>query len=94
MKDMTKQSKLLSNIIGTVIEITVLVKYSPKREQLLGSILNNLNYDDNNKDFKLATSLSKLSLTRWTVRATTYMKVLTNYESLMNVMGCVPTRLS
>ena len=38
MKDMTKQSKLLSNIIGTVIEITVLVKYSPKREQLLGSI--------------------------------------------------------
>jgi hypothetical protein len=85
VKDMTNQSKLLSDVIGTVGEITVLVKYSPKREQLLGSIQSNLECADNDDSFEQPTSLSKLCVTRWTVRATTYMKVLTNYDSLMKL---------
>ena len=67
------------------VRFTVLVKYSPKREQLLGSIQINLECDDANEEFEHSTSLSKLCVTRWTVRATTYMKVLTNYDSLMKL---------
>ena len=52
VKDMTKQCKLLNDVIGTIGEITVLVKYSPKREQLLGSIQNNLECDDANEEFE------------------------------------------
>ena len=85
VKDMTNQSKLLSDVLSTVGEIIVLVKYSPKREQLLGSIQSNLEYADNDENFERPTSLSKLCVTRWTVRATTYMKVLTNYDSLMKL---------
>ena len=82
---MTNQGKLLSDVIGTVGEITVLVKYSPKREQLLGSIQSNIECDENNESLGQPTSLSKLCVTRWTVRATTYMKVLTNYNNLMKL---------
>ena len=85
VKDLTNQSKLLSDVIDTVGEITVLVKYSPKREQLLGSIQSNIECDENDESLGQPTSLSKLCVTRWTVRATTYMKVLTNYDSLMKL---------
>ena len=72
MKDMTKQSKLLNIIIGTVGEITVLVKYSPKRDQLMGLIQNNLEFDANDEGFKQATNLSKLCMTRWNCSNSTH----------------------
>ena len=86
VKDTTKSSKLLNNVMGTVGEITKLVKYSPKREKILGSINENIELQDNDAecDYKI-TSLSKLCVTRWTVRATTYMKVLSNYAQLMKL---------
>ena len=39
VKDTTKSNRLLNDVVmGTVAEITILVKYSPKREQVLGTI--------------------------------------------------------
>ena len=84
VKDVTKQCKLLDDVMGTVAEITILVKYSPKREKLLGSIQQNLEYEDE-YDYEKTTNLSKLCVTRWTVRASTYMKVLSNYDQLMTL---------
>ena len=85
VRDMVNQSKLLSDVIGTVDEITVLVKYSPKRERLLGSIQINIECDESYESLGKPTSLSKLCVTKWTLRTTTYMKVLTNYECLLKL---------
>ena len=38
VKEMTKESKILSNAMDTSAEITILIKYSPKREQMLEQI--------------------------------------------------------
>ena len=85
VNDMTKQSELLNDVIGTVGEVAVLAKYSPNRKQLLESFQSYLQCDDNNEGFEQNTSHSKLCVTRWIVRATIYMKVLTNYGSLIKL---------
>ena len=43
---MTKQSKLLNNVIG-IGEIAVLLKHSPKHKQLLGRVQSNLECNNN-----------------------------------------------
>lgn len=58
-------------------------KCSPRPKQFFRSIQSNLKCND--EGFEQATSLSKLCMTRWTARACTYIKVLTNYESLMKL---------
>ena len=63
-------------------EITVLVKYSPKREPMLGTIKDNFETEDEDV-FDNTTTLSELCVTRWTVRATALRKVLTNYSQLI-----------
>ena len=45
VKDTTNSSRLLGDMIA---EITTLVKYSPKREQLLESIEENIEFEDAN----------------------------------------------
>ena len=42
MKSTTEQCQLLRDTLGTVREICILVKYSPKREKLLGNIHDNI----------------------------------------------------
>ena len=52
VKDLTAFCKILGDTMGTVGEICVLVKYSPKREKMLGRIRENIEgefFDDNNK---------------------------------------------
>ena len=85
VKDMTKKSELLNDVIDTVGEVTVLAKCSPNRKQLLESFQSYLQCDDNDEGFEQNTSHFKLCVTRWIVKATTYMKVLTNYESLIKL---------
>ena len=76
VKNTTKASRLLGNIMGTFAEITTLVKYSPKRERLLGSVKENIEIKLGDNDvLDQAESLFKLCATRWTVRATTMRKV-------------------
>ena len=59
-KSTAERCKLLKD---TIREICILVKYSPKREKLLGNIRENI------EDEQQPTTLDKLCPTRWTVRA-------------------------
>ena len=77
VKETTKESKLLTDVMSVTSEIAALIKYSPKREQQLRSI--KLMYEDS------ANSISKLSTTRWTVRANSFQRVIENYESLSHL---------
>ena len=52
--------------MGTAEEIIILIMYSPKRENILGSIKEQIECK-NDSDFH-ANNLLKLSETRWTVR--------------------------
>ena len=77
VKETTKESKLLTDVMSVTSEIAALIKYSPKREQQLRSI--KLMYEDS------ANSVSKFSTTRWTVRANSFQRVIENYESLSHL---------
>ena len=82
VKDLTAFCKILGDTMGTVGEICVLVKYSPKGEKMLGRIRENIEgefFDDNNK----YSALDKLCVTRWTVRASCFQKVIDNYPLLL-----------
>ena len=73
--------------MGTVTEIISLVKYSPKRERMLGDIKENIQFELQEEDAEeqIALSLDKFCVTRWTVRGKAYFKILSNYESLMEL---------
>ena len=88
VKDLTQESKILKETMGTVGEICILVKYSPKREILLGEIQSNIKeITEGEEEFvkRTVTTLDKLCPTRWTVRAKCYQKIIDNYESLMEL---------
>ena len=42
VKDVTKNTKILRDTMGTAKETTILIKYSPKQENILGNIKNKL----------------------------------------------------
>lgn len=75
VKETTKESKILSNTMDTSGEIAKLIKYSPKREKKLESI-KVTNEEDESK------GISKLSVTRWTVRADWFQRIIDNYSFL------------
>ena len=81
-------SKLMADVMGTVTEIITLVKYSPKRERMLGDIKENLYYDKQDTEvvddleITMAPKLNRLSATRWAVRGNAYKKILLNYDEL------------
>ena len=78
LKDANKLCRILREIMGTVGEIVVLFKFSPKRERIFGDINQSIEVSNNEDSDVLehASSLSKLSVTRWTVRANAYNKVI------------------
>ena len=76
VKETTKESKILSDTMDTSGEIAILVKYSPKREQKLESI--KVTYEEN----EVVNRISKLSTTRWTVRANCFQRIIDNYSFL------------
>ena len=61
-------------------EIAILIKYSPKREQKLESI--KLTYEEDES----VNRISKLSTTRWTVRANCFQRIIDNYHSLYELL--------
>ena len=81
VKNTTSSCKTLSNAMDIAREIVALVKYSPKREKVLGDIKENV--EQNSDDYDKKAGLSKLSATRWTVRALCFQRILDNYDSLM-----------
>ena len=61
---MTKESKVFTNAIDTSAEITILIKYSPKREQILEQIKElSLSIEDESEKNQ-ASRITKLSTTR------------------------------
>ncbi|MEM6831946.1 MAG: hypothetical protein AAF551_15655, partial [Bacteroidota bacterium] len=66
LKDANKLCRILSEIMGTVGEIVVLIKFSPKRERILGDINQSIEVsnDEDSDVLEHASSLSKLSVTR------------------------------
>ena len=81
VKSVTKECDILHDVMSVVGEICILVKFSPKREHLLGKITDNIKKEDS-KPFK---NLKKLSATRWTVRAECIKRIIDNYESLLQL---------
>ena len=98
VKDMCKNVKILNDTMGTVGEICILVKYSPKRENMLGEIKENIDGDLDEEllgEKTFVPSLDKLCITRWTVRGKCFEKILLNYEMLMKLwQACLKEPLS
>ena len=84
IKDLTSNCKILGDTMGTVGEITVLIKYSPKREKMLGSLIQNVEGLEESQEGK-GDSLDKMSVTRWTVRANCFKKIIDHYNSLQQL---------
>ena len=72
----TKESKILSDTMDTSGEIAILVKYLPKQEQKLESI--KVTYEED----EAVNHISKLSTTRWTIRANCFQRIIDNYSFL------------
>ena len=86
VKSLTQGCAILRDTLGTVAEICVLVKYSPKREKILGNIMENIEGDfGDGTRIDHRSKLDKLCVTRWTVRAKCYKKILDNYEALLQL---------
>ena len=78
VKDTTKNCKLLSDTMDTAKEIVSLIKFSSKRENLLGEIKENLEGPESE-----AKGILGLCPTRWTVRARCFQRILDNYAALL-----------
>ena len=78
MKDTTKNCKLLLDTMDTAKEVVTLIKFSPKRENLLGEIKENVEEPES-----AAKGIIGLCPTRWTVRASCFRRILDNYAALL-----------
>lgn len=78
--DWIRNCALVSKSLDISYEITMLVKFSPKRDSHLRKIHEEEYYaDEDNSNF---TTLKLFSQTRWTVRATSLNSILENYKEL------------
>ena len=71
IKDVTRSSKMLSDVMDTAGEISVLIKFSLKRERLLENLKEQI------KNSEQITP-NKITTTRWTVRASALLKIIEN----------------
>ena len=92
VKSLTNECDILRDTLSVVGEICILVKFSPKRENLLGNI--NDNIEKGQEDVEQIKKLTKLSTTRWTIQAKCMKRILDNYQSLMQLWEeCLEERL-
>ncbi|XP_066925948.1 zinc finger MYM-type protein 1-like [Clytia hemisphaerica] len=84
VKDLTSCCKTIGETMSTAGEICILVKYSPKREKMLGEMSSNIEVADD-VAVDEGTSLDKLSETRWTVRANCFQKIIDSYSNLQSL---------
>lgn len=78
---LNKDCDIWRDTMATVSEICLFVKYSPKRENLLEKIYENIN----SKDSEPLKILKKLFMTRWAVHGKGLMRIIDNYESLLEL---------
>ena len=90
VKSLTSECAILRDVMAIVGEVCVLIKYSPKRENLLGKIYEYIESEDSQPLKKL----KKLSTTRWTVRAECFKRIIDNYQSLLDLWSvCLKEKL-
>ena len=84
VQSLTKECPVLRDTMGRVGEIWILVKYSPKREKMLGKLTENVEgtFD---LDEQQATNLEKLCDREWKVRASCLKKIIGNYKPLLKL---------
>ena len=88
IKSTFQNVKTLNDVMGTVGEICVLVKYLPKREKMLGEIKSNVDADIDEEaldDDDKVPSQDKLCITRWTTRGNFFEKIQMNYIALVKL---------
>ena len=88
IKSTCQNVKILNDVMGTVGEICVLVKYSPQRENILGEIKSNVDADIDEEaldDEDNVPTLDKPCITRWTIRGKCFEKIQVNYIALMKL---------
>ena len=87
IKNTMNNCKLMKDVMGSVTEIICLVKYSPKRERMLEDLKDAIQFEKEQGeiDEEKAPNLDKLSATRCTVRGNAYLKILSNYDSLIEL---------
>ena len=71
-------------MLDIVVEITNLIKFSPKTEQFLG-VVKEIFEIDNDDSLEQNDSLVKLCTTRWTVKANAFNKVINNFGPLLEL---------
>ena len=86
VKDATKSNRLINDVLEIVVEITKLIKFSPKRRQHLGAVKENFEIDIDNS-LEQNDSLAKRSTTRWTVRVNAFNKVIDDFGRLFELWG-------
>ena len=63
----------------------VLFKYSPKREKMLGSMMENIEKEFEESSRSDNQKLDKLCVTRWIIRGKCFKKILDNYKTLLEL---------
>ena len=84
VKDAAKSNRLVNDVLDIVVEITKLIKFSPKTEQFLGVVKENFEID-NDDSLEQNDSLVKLCTTCWTVRANAFNKVINDFGPLLEL---------
>ena len=79
INSLTKDCIILRDVMRTVGEIFVLVKYTPKREKMLGSIVENIQGEFEKSSRFDNQKFDKLCVTRC------FKKILDNYEALLEL---------
>ena len=82
-----RQCVPVRDALDLIIEVTQLIRYSPKRSALFQSLQTQLNPEVSSKP----TSLKPLCLTRWTVCTSAFNSILTNYTVLCQTLETVNT---
>ena len=85
IKSLTKDSTIFRDVMGTVGDICVLYKYPPKREKMLGSIVENIEGEFEESSRSDNQKLNKLWVTKWTIKGKCFKKILDNYKALLKL---------
>ena len=95
VKSLTKDYKIPKDTMGTVGEISALLKYSSKREKkVFDKITDNIEgKSDEEVTNQQANKLDKLCVTRWTVRAECFRKIKEYQASLQVMRGSLEEKL-
>ena len=85
IKSLTKDCTILLDVMGTVGEIWVCVKYPPKREKMLVSIVENIEGEFEKSSRSDNQKPDKLCVTKWTIWAKCFKKILDSYKTLLEL---------